>query len=101
GIRDRTVTGVQTCALPISNALLVSVDTLADNKAFAAKEHADIPMLANPDKKVALAYGVVPADAPPERQFARRWTFYIDPAGKIRSEERRVGKECRCWGAGE
>ena len=69
---------------------MVSVDTLADNKAFAAKEHADFPMLANPDKKVALAYGVVPADAPPERQFARRWTFYIDPAGKIAAIDKAV-----------
>ena len=62
---------------------MVSVDTLEDNKAFAAKEHADFPMLANPDKKVAMAYGVIAPDAPPERQFARRWTFYIDPTGKI------------------
>jgi thioredoxin-dependent peroxiredoxin len=62
---------------------MISVDTLADNKAFAEKEHADFPMLANPDKKVAFAYGVIAPDAPPDRQFARRYTFYIDPAGKI------------------
>jgi peroxiredoxin Q/BCP len=62
---------------------MISVDTLEDNKAFALKEHADFPMLANPDKTVAMAYGVIAADAPPERQFARRWTFYIDPTGKI------------------
>src|SRR5436305_10630305 len=62
---------------------MISVDTLADNKAFAEKEHADFPMLANPDKTVALAYGVISADTPPDRQFARRWTFYIDPSGKI------------------
>ena len=62
---------------------MVSVDTLEDNKAFAAKEHADFPMLANPDKKVAFAYGVIAPDAPADRQFARRYTFYIDPTGKI------------------
>ena len=62
---------------------MISVDTLEDNKAFALKEHADFPMLANPDKKVAMAYGVIAPDAPPDRQFARRWTFYIDPTGKI------------------
>ena len=33
---------------------MISVDTLADNKAFAEKEHADFPMLANPDKTVAM-----------------------------------------------
>jgi peroxiredoxin Q/BCP len=69
---------------------MVSVDTLDDNKAFAAKEQADFPMLANPDKKVALAYGVIPPDAPPERQFARRWTFYIDPTGRIAAIDKAV-----------
>ena len=62
---------------------MISVDTLADNKAFAEKEHADFPMLADPDKKIATAYGVINPEAPPDRQFARRWTFYIDPTGKI------------------
>ena len=62
---------------------MVSVDTPEDNKAFAEKEHADFPILSDMSKKVALAYGVIPPDAPPERQFARRWTFYIGPDGKI------------------
>jgi peroxiredoxin Q/BCP len=62
---------------------MISVDTLEENKAFAAKEHADFPMLANPDKIVALAYQVIAPDTPPERQFARRYTYYIDPTGKI------------------
>ena len=62
---------------------MIRVDTLEENKAFAAKEHADFPMLANPDKKVALAYGVITPDMPADRQFARRFTFYIDPSGKI------------------
>jgi len=62
---------------------MISVETLADNKAFAEKEQADFPMLANPEKNVAFAYGVIAPDAPPDRQFARRWTFYIDPTGKI------------------
>jgi thioredoxin-dependent peroxiredoxin len=62
---------------------MISVDTLDENKAFAEKEHADFPMLANPDKKVAMAYGVITPDTPADRQFARRFTFYIDPTGKI------------------
>ena len=69
---------------------MASVDSLDDNTAFAAKEHADFPILANPDKKVAFAYGVIAADAPPERQFARRWTFYIDPAGRIAEIDKTV-----------
>ena len=62
---------------------MISVDTLEQNKAFALKEQADFPMLADPDKKVAFAYQVIAPDAPPERQFARRYTYYIDPTGKI------------------
>jgi peroxiredoxin Q/BCP len=69
---------------------MISVDTLEDNKAFAAKEHADFPMLANPDKKVAFAYGVISPEAPPDRQFARRYTFYIDPTGKIADIDKAV-----------
>ena len=69
---------------------MISVDTLEENKAFAAKEQADFPMLANPDKKVALAYGVINPEAPPDRQFARRYTFYIDPTGKIADIDKAV-----------
>ena len=62
---------------------MISVDTPEDNKAFAEKEHADFPMLSDPSKKIANAYGVIPPDRPPDRQFASRWTFYIGPDGKI------------------
>ena len=47
-------------------------------------------MLANPDKKVAFAYGVINPEAPPDRQFARRYTFYIDPSGKIADIDKAV-----------
>jgi thioredoxin-dependent peroxiredoxin len=69
---------------------MISVDSLEDNIAFAKKEQADFPMLANPDRKVAVAYGVIPPDAPADRQFARRWTFYIDPSGKIALIDKQV-----------
>ena len=62
---------------------MVSVDKPEDNKAFAEKEQADFPILSDPEKTVANAYGVIPSNRPPERQFASRWTFYIDPQGKI------------------
>jgi peroxiredoxin Q/BCP len=65
---------------------MASVDTAADNKAFAEKEHADFPILSDPDKQVATAYGVVT----PERQFAFRWTYYIGPDGKILAIEKTV-----------
>jgi peroxiredoxin Q/BCP len=65
---------------------MISVDTPEDNKAFAEKEHADFPMLSDPTKEVATAYGVMaqPSAAQPNPpQFARRWTFYIGPDGRI------------------
>lgn len=58
---------------------MASVDTLEDNTKFAQMHDADFPILADPDKKVANAYGVIPAG----RDFASRWTFYIGPDGKI------------------
>ncbi len=65
---------------------MVSVDTLEDNKRFAEQEQADFPMLADPDKKVAEAYGVLPPvnpDRPDAPRYARRWMFFIGPDGKI------------------
>ncbi len=64
---------------------MISVDTLADNKAFAAKEHADFPMLADPEKKVATEYGVLGKFG-----VANRWTFYIRPDGTIAYIDRQV-----------
>src|SRR5476651_2740905 len=57
GILDIGVTGVQTCALPISRSLLISVERFSSARAAAAKY--------------------------------RKWST------TKRSEERRVGKECR------
>jgi peroxiredoxin Q/BCP len=56
-----------------------SVDDAETNKKFAEHVEADYPILSDPEKKVATAYGVVDA----QHQFAARWTFYIGPDGKI------------------
>jgi peroxiredoxin Q/BCP len=56
-----------------------AVDGEKGNKAFAESEKADFPLLADPTKETAAAYGVLH----PERGFAQRWTFYIDKDGKI------------------
>jgi peroxiredoxin Q/BCP len=57
---------------------MISVDNLEDNTKFAQMHEADFPILADPAKDVATKYGVLaPAG------FARRWTFYIGPDGKI------------------
>ncbi|MGB4728265.1 MAG: peroxiredoxin [Thermogutta sp.] len=56
-----------------------SVDTPSENKKFAESVGARYPILSDPDRKVALAYGVVSSP----RDFARRWTFIIGLDGKI------------------
>src|SRR6186713_2496322 len=71
---------------------MASVDPLEDNIRFAKattvdvigtgqkveKKEADFPMLSDPTKDTAKAYGVLS-----ERGFANRWTFYIDKNGRI------------------
>jgi thioredoxin-dependent peroxiredoxin len=54
------------------------VDDAETNKKFAEHVEADYPMLADPSKEVANAYGVVG-----RMGVASRWTFYIAPDGKI------------------
>src|SRR5438132_8944817 len=74
GIRDHCVTGVQTCALPISGYQTYAPDTLA---------------------KFAAVWGVRPPGT-----TGRVVTEMIEGCldGATRSEERRVGKEGRCRG---
>ena len=67
---------------------MISVDPLEGekgNKAFAESQAADFPLLSDPTKETANAYGVLNA----ERGFANRWTFYIGKDGKIPRSTRR------------
>ncbi|MGB1296987.1 MAG: peroxiredoxin family protein [Psychrobium sp.] len=57
---------------------MASVDPLEDNIDFAKKTKADFPMLSDPSKEAAKTYDVLSFMG-----FAKRWTFYIDKAGKI------------------
>jgi len=63
-----------------------SVDTPEDNKRFAESLGLDYPVLSDPGKQVAAAYGVVT----PERQTAQRWTFYIGIDGTIQAIEKTI-----------
>jgi thioredoxin-dependent peroxiredoxin len=56
-----------------------AVDGEKGNKAFAESEKADFPLLGDPTKETAAAYGVLR----PERGVAQRWTFYIGKDGKV------------------
>jgi peroxiredoxin Q/BCP len=79
---------------------MASVDTLEDNVKFAKatsvtlgdkvveKKEADFPMLSDPGKQVATAYGVLNA-----RGTANRWTFYIDKTGRVAAIDKMVRPE--------
>ncbi len=64
---------------------MASVDSLADNTAFARHNRASFPILADPGREVARAYGVLS-----DGGHARRWTFYIDPDGNVADIDRQV-----------
>jgi thioredoxin-dependent peroxiredoxin len=68
---------------------MASVDPIEGeqgNKAFAAAHNADFPLLSDPTKETAKAYGVLNT----ERGFANRWTFYIGKDGKILAIDKTV-----------
>jgi peroxiredoxin Q/BCP len=62
------------------------VDGEKGNKAFAESEKADFPLLGDPTKETAAAYGVLH----PERGSAQRWTFYIGKDGRIAAIDKAV-----------
>src|SRR5207249_8903345 len=99
GIRDRNVTGVQTCALPIStlSAVIISHSRLSAEETQSTDmrlyppttiEWKEGPAALPPGAKMAMLEG----DPTKEGPFVVRFQF--------RSEERRVGKECSAWWGG-
>lgn len=67
---------------------MASVDELEGekgNKAFAAAHNADFPLLSDPTKETAKAYGVLS-----DRGFSNRWTFYIGKDGRIQAIDKDV-----------
>ena len=70
---------------------MISIDTLEDNTAFAKKESADFPIVADPTKETANKYGVLGDYSKfGLGMLANRWTFYIGPDGKILYIEKQV-----------
>src|SRR2546429_2366988 len=80
GIRDVAVTGVQTCALPISTAKAPPGNAKAGAKVFA-------------DKGCGGCHTFKPAGS--TKTIGPDLDKLADYANKARSEERRVGKEWR------
>src|SRR5207249_5520667 len=92
GIRDRNVTGVQTCALPIFDP-----DTYASGGARRKARGKATPAATSGGTIIGTAMPT------PGTICARLCTTAVTTDTPIsirrRSEERRVGKECRSWGA--
>jgi peroxiredoxin Q/BCP len=63
-----------------------SVDDNKLNTDFAKSLDLDFPILSDPTKKTAEAYGVIN----PQRGVANRWTFYIGPDGTIKAIDKMV-----------
>ena len=57
---------------------MASVDPIEKNTDFAKAQEADFPLLSDPTKDVATAYGVLNP-----RGTALRWTFYLGKDGRI------------------
>jgi peroxiredoxin Q/BCP len=62
-----------------------SVDAPDVNAKFAQSLGLDFPILSDPTKAVARAYGVLAASG-----FASRWTYYIGIDGRIAAIDRNV-----------
>src|SRR5690606_40951323 len=98
GIRDFHVTGVQTCALPISDFMAIGSSSTAKLNSIAFhphveynvekdtiyRLHVDIPKMKAQDFITSLPTGL--------------FTNFEGMVAEGRSEERRVGKECRYRG---
>ncbi len=63
----------------------VSVDSPETNARFARSLDLDYPILSDPSKDVARAYGVLSASG-----YSSRWTFYIGADGRMLDIDRRV-----------
>ena len=63
-----------------------SVDKPEDNMKFSEKHGFAFPVLSDPTKEAAKAYGVMMA----ERPMANRWTFYIDKEGTIKEIDKKI-----------
>ena len=62
-----------------------SVDSVETNTDFAKSLGLDFPILSDPTRATARAYGVLAPSG-----FASRWTFYIGVDGRIAAIDRQV-----------
>jgi len=63
-----------------------SCDTPEDNAKFAESLGLDYPILSDPTRETAKAFGVVTSDT----GNAKRWTFYIDKDGVVKEIDKMI-----------
>src|SRR5699024_12001741 len=88
GIRDRNVTGVQTCALPISEELTVLHHLRQQDEKAPGKDMASLADFVAPEAPDYVGGFAVTTGLGAE-------DLSLEYKEKNRSEERRVGRECR------
>src|SRR5205807_7331677 len=96
GIRDYKVTGVQTCALPISGPI-----SNRPKNGFGSKPISCAPWVL---RAIRGSYGMwtkattwALSVSSKNGSKARHWGNYSETSRPMRSEERRVGKELGSW----
>src|SRR5206468_8094333 len=94
GIRDLIVTGVQTCALPISEVVSNPLPETVNVKP-ADPIRDDVGLILLSTGAGGLTPNMAGAEAPPPGEGFTTVIAAIDGLAN-RSEERRVGKEWRC-----
>ena len=69
---------------------MASADDPQTNKEFAESLDADFPLLSDPGKETAKAYGVLRDYGRNIGTVPQRWTFYIGGDGRILKVDRQV-----------
>src|SRR2546429_8194403 len=99
GIRDVAVTGVQTCALPISAALPVTLDSVQEFRVTTTNYNADQGASSGGQVSLVTKSGSNQFHGSAYEYNRNTYTsandYFIKQSQLQRSEERRVGKECR------
>src|SRR5699024_11401581 len=94
GIRDRNVTGVQTCALPILTLILVIAALIRGQNVIEMLPFLAMMFIAS--IPVAMPSTFALSNSFEATRLSKEGVLTSDLTG--RSEERRVGKECKCTG---
>src|SRR5207245_8753955 len=91
GIRDATVTGVQTCALPILDIAVIGISGIEPDGSLRDFDYREVKVA-----QAIIAHAREVWLAADSSKFNRPAMVELAQLSQIdRSEERRVGKECK------